>query len=179
MSATIPDIGPDCPASITLIMDLVTEHYRLGPLDLISESQSRRSSHPRMIVCWLARDLTTMSATQIGRAIERDRTTVDHGIRTITYKANRDQAFKAELSALRAKCVAALPAWKRLPTGEAAEKGRFGVTRRAHELVSQLARKVTQAIERDPIRFVVEMGQVADRIVDASPPAKEAADARH
>lgn len=180
MSAADLAFSPTCPVAMTMIMDIVTEHFRLGPLDLISASRSVRVVRPRMIVCYLARELTTMSASQIGRALERDHTTVAHAIRRAQEGLASDRAFAAELDALRAKCAAALPAWKRLAEIDAGDNNRFGVTRRARSLVQKLARKVAEAIERDPIRFIVEMSHVADTIVGV-PAARqrEASRARH
>jgi chromosomal replication initiator protein len=65
--------------SVENIQKLVCEHYKVHASDLLSKSRSRSIARPRQIAMCLARELTTKSLPEIGRAFGgRDHTTVLH-----------------------------------------------------------------------------------------------------
>jgi chromosomal replication initiator protein len=65
--------------SVENIQKLVCEHYKVQASDLLSKSRSRSIARPRQIAMSLARELTTKSLPEIGRAFGgRDHTTVLH-----------------------------------------------------------------------------------------------------
>ncbi|MGA1561675.1 MAG: chromosomal replication initiator protein DnaA [Gammaproteobacteria bacterium] len=65
--------------SVENIQKLVCEHYKVHASDLLSKSRSRSIARPRQIAMSLARELTTKSLPEIGRAFGgRDHTTVLH-----------------------------------------------------------------------------------------------------
>ena len=67
---TIPDI-----------LRAVSARFGVTTIDLLSHR--RAAARPRQIAYWAARHCTLLTLPQIGRAMNRDFTTVRHGVRTI------------------------------------------------------------------------------------------------
>ncbi|WP_375380959.1 chromosomal replication initiator protein DnaA [uncultured Sphingomonas sp.] len=66
------------------IQKLVSRHFELKPLDLVSERRARAIARPRQIAMYLAKRLTTRSLPEIGRKFGgRDHSTVIHAVRRI------------------------------------------------------------------------------------------------
>uniref|UniRef100_UPI001575CFC5 chromosomal replication initiator protein DnaA n=1 Tax=Sphingomonas bacterium TaxID=1895847 RepID=UPI001575CFC5 len=66
------------------IQKLVSRHFELKPLDLVSERRARAIARPRQIAMYLAKRLTTRSLPEIGRRFGgRDHSTVIHAVRRI------------------------------------------------------------------------------------------------
>lgn len=61
----------------------------------------------RQIVCWLARQLTTLSMPVIGRRLNRDHSTVLHGIAVVNRRREHDAEFAADVDALYAELAGA------------------------------------------------------------------------
>ncbi|MGI4730156.1 MAG: chromosomal replication initiator protein DnaA [Janthinobacterium lividum] len=70
--------------TIDEIQKLVSRHFELKPLDLVSERRARAIARPRQIAMYLAKRLTTRSLPEIGRKFGgRDHSTVIHAVRRI------------------------------------------------------------------------------------------------
>ena len=84
--ATLGDVlrGAQRRVTIDEIQKLVSSHFELKPLDLISARRSRVVARPRQIAMYLAKRLTTRSLPEIGRKFGgRDHSTVIHAVRKI------------------------------------------------------------------------------------------------
>ena len=68
---------------------------------MMSKRRERSVARPRQIAMFLAKNLTTKSLPDIGRAFNRDHTTVLHGIKAVEELREKDSAFKEETEALR------------------------------------------------------------------------------
>ena len=62
--------------TIENIQKVVAEYYRIKVADLKSKSRARSVTRPRQVAMALAKELTNKSLPEIGRAFERDHTTV-------------------------------------------------------------------------------------------------------
>ncbi|MGK6323441.1 chromosomal replication initiator protein DnaA [Sphingomonas sp. DT-51] len=70
--------------TIDQIQKLVSDHFELKPLDLISARRARAIARPRQIAMYLAKRLTTRSLPEIGRKFGgRDHSTVIHAVKRI------------------------------------------------------------------------------------------------
>lgn len=78
--------------TIDEIQKLVTRHFELKPLDLISARRSRAVARPRQIAMYLAKRLTTRSLPEIGRKFGgRDHSTVIHAVRRVEELRDSDR----------------------------------------------------------------------------------------
>lgn len=83
---TLGDVlrGAQRRVTIDEIQKLVSRHFELKPLDLVSARRARAVARPRQIAMYLAKRLTTRSLPEIGRKFGgRDHSTVIHAVRRI------------------------------------------------------------------------------------------------
>ena len=73
--------GQDRRISIDSIIKVVGEHFQLTPAQIKQKSNARSISYPRQVAMYLAKDLTTSSLPEIGKAFGgKHHTTVLHSI---------------------------------------------------------------------------------------------------
>ncbi len=89
------------PVTPERIISVVAEQYRVTPEDLIGPKRNKEYTQPRHIACYLIRDMTGASFQLIGRAFERDHTSVMHGIKKVQGEIDADNKFAAELVLLK------------------------------------------------------------------------------
>jgi chromosomal replication initiator protein len=87
--------------TIDEIQKLVSAHFELKPLDLISARRSRAIARPRQIAMYLSKRLTTRSLPEIGRKFGgRDHSTVIHAVRKIEELRDTDRDIDAAVRVL-------------------------------------------------------------------------------
>lgn len=78
-----PIIGKPMP-TLRLILQCVSTHLGVGPIDIISQRRTSNLIYPRHLCYWLMRSMTTHGLPTIGRTFGgRDHTTILHGCRKI------------------------------------------------------------------------------------------------
>jgi chromosomal replication initiator protein len=78
--------------TIDEIQKLVSQHFELKPLDLVSARRARAVARPRQIAMYLAKRLTTRSLPEIGRKFGgRDHSTVIHAVRRVEQLRDTDR----------------------------------------------------------------------------------------
>lgn len=78
--------------TIDEIQKLVSQHFELKPLDLVSARRARAVARPRQIAMYLAKRLTTRSLPEIGRKFGgRDHSTVIHAVRKVEELRDQDR----------------------------------------------------------------------------------------
>lgn len=87
--------------SIEEIQRKVAEHYNIRVAEMTSKRRDRPVARPRQIAMYLSKELTTKSLPDIGRAFDRDHTTVIHAVKAIEQLRGKDPAFKDETDNLR------------------------------------------------------------------------------
>lgn len=91
---TLGDVlrGAQRRVTIDQIQKLVSDHFELKPLDLISARRARAVARPRQIAMYLSKRLTTRSLPEIGRKFGgRDHSTVIHAVRRIEELRDTDR----------------------------------------------------------------------------------------
>lgn len=86
--------------TIKEILYAVCGHYQIGLSDLKSNRRERRLARPRQLAMYLSKLLTPQSLPDIGRAFERDHTTVMHAVSTIENLIERDARLAADADTL-------------------------------------------------------------------------------
>lgn len=100
---TLGDVlrGAQRRVTIDEIQKLVSQHFELKPLDLVSARRSRAVARPRQIAMYLAKRLTTRSLPEIGRKFGgRDHSTVIHAVRKIEELRDQDRDIDAAVRTL-------------------------------------------------------------------------------
>lgn len=87
--------------TIEEIQKKVAEHYNIRVSEMTSKRRERSVARPRQIAMFLAKVLTTKSLPDIGRAFDRDHTTVIHAVKTVEGLREKDPAFCEETDSLR------------------------------------------------------------------------------
>ena len=101
--ATLGDVlrGAQRRVTIDEIQKLVSAHFELKPLDLVSARRARAVARPRQIAMYLAKRLTTRSLPEIGRKFGgRDHSTVIHAVRRIEELRDQDRDIDAAVRVL-------------------------------------------------------------------------------
>ena len=87
--------------TIEEIQKLVSQHFELKPLDLVSARRSRAVARPRQIAMYLSKRLTTRSLPEIGRKFGgRDHSTVIHAVRKVEELRDSDREIDAAVRVL-------------------------------------------------------------------------------
>lgn len=91
---------------ISDIISVVSEHYGVPRIDIISQRRTAAVIKPRHVAVYLARVLTVQSLPEIGRRFGgRDHTTILSAYRRISGLIEHDPGFAAEVDALRLKIL--------------------------------------------------------------------------
>ncbi|MEN8258794.1 MAG: chromosomal replication initiator protein DnaA [Thermodesulfobacteriota bacterium] len=96
-------IGQQGQISVEMIRDFIAGQYKVTINDLQSKSRKRTIAFPRQVCMYLARRHTELPLSDIGRAVNRDHSTVVHAVRTITNKIARDGSTRGQIELLSDK----------------------------------------------------------------------------
>jgi len=100
---TLGDVlrGSQKRVTIDEIQKLVSQHFELKPLDLVSARRARAVARPRQIAMYLAKRLTTRSLPEIGRKFGgRDHSTVIHAVRKVEELRDQDREIDGAVRVL-------------------------------------------------------------------------------
>lgn len=101
--ATLGDVlrGSQRRVTIDEIQKLVSTHFDLKPVDLVSARRARAVARPRQIAMYLSKRLTTRSLPEIGRKFGgRDHSTVIHAVRRIEELRDTDREIDGAVRVL-------------------------------------------------------------------------------
>jgi chromosomal replication initiator protein len=96
-------IGVGQVLSAATIAELVSGQFKVSLEDLRSRSRKRAIAFPRQVAMYLARKYTEESLVDIGRAFNRDHSTVLHAIKAVSTQVMRDTAVSAQVDILASK----------------------------------------------------------------------------
>lgn len=96
-------IGVGQALSAATIAELVSGQFKVSLEDLRSRSRKRAIAFPRQVAMYLARKYTEESLVDIGRAFNRDHSTVLHAIKAVSTQLLRDTSVSAQLEILANK----------------------------------------------------------------------------
>lgn len=89
--------------TIEMIQSAVESFYGVAHKDLVGKKKERRIVHPRQVAIYLCRELAESTLKNIGKAFNRDHTTVMHSCDLITGQLQEDRNLREELEAIREK----------------------------------------------------------------------------
>lgn len=89
--------------TIEMIQAAVEDFYGVAHKDLVGKKKERRIVHPRQVAIYLCRELSESTLKNIGKAFNRDHTTVMHSCDLINNQLQEDRNLREELEAIREK----------------------------------------------------------------------------
>lgn len=96
-------VGLNQTLTASMICELVSSQFNVSVKDLQSKSRKKIITVPRQIAMYLARKHTEDSLADIGKAFNRDHSTVLHSIKVVSNKLVRDTSVNAQLEILSDK----------------------------------------------------------------------------
>ncbi len=85
------------------IIDVVCDHYHITREDILSSKRNQEIAKPRQIVMYLCQYMTDSSQESIGKALGRDHSTINHGVKSIEKSLESDATLKSNVDILRKK----------------------------------------------------------------------------
>lgn len=96
-------VGSEKLLTIATISDLIASQYKVTVKDMQSRSRKKNLTFPRQVAMYLCRKHTEDSLADIGRAFNRDHSTVLHSIKKVTTMKNRSASIEAQMEMLNDK----------------------------------------------------------------------------
>lgn len=99
-------ITPDKPREITtqLIIEVVSEHFKISLDQMMSKSRSTEIARPRQIAMYLCKTMTDTPLDNIGKALGgRDHSTIIHGVRRISEEYESNPATRNLIETIKKK----------------------------------------------------------------------------
>lgn len=87
--------------TIEAVQAAVEDFYHVSHNDLVSKSRSRAIAHPRQVAIYLSRELINTTYAEIGKAFNRDHSTIVHSCLLIEKKLNEDRNLREEIEVIR------------------------------------------------------------------------------
>ena len=91
---------------IETIIQVAADHFKMPISDILGKKRNKEIVIPRQIAMYLAREMGGMSYPDIGRAFDRDYTTVIHSYEKIKSEVKKDSSLKNTISEIRSKAHA-------------------------------------------------------------------------
>lgn len=89
--------------SVEVIRDFLARQFKVSVDDMQSKSRRKAIAFPRQVSMYLARKYTDQALADIGRAFNRDHSTVVHSIRVITETMARNNSVRGQVEHLSKK----------------------------------------------------------------------------
>lgn len=99
-------ISPNAAREISpeLIMQVVSDHFGITPLDIASQKRIRSVVFPRQIAMYLCRSMTAVPLQIIGKYMGgRDHTTIIHGAEKIAKDMEKNESLRSTIETLKKK----------------------------------------------------------------------------
>lgn len=96
-------VGVGKAMTVEMISELIAKQFQVSMKELQSKSRKKRCTFPRQVAMYLCRKHTEDSLADIGRAFNRDHSTVLHSIKKVTNLAVRDTSVNAQVELLSGK----------------------------------------------------------------------------
>ncbi len=88
---------------VETVIEVVAEHYKIAVADLLGKKRNKEIVMPRQVAMYLAREMGNMSYPDIGRAFDRDYTTVIHSYEKVKGELKRDSGLRSAISEIRSR----------------------------------------------------------------------------
>lgn len=89
--------------SASYILEIVSSHFNVKIDEIKSKKRNQPITNARQVYMYLTREILNESLLNIGKSIDRDHSTVIHGIEKIEEKIKKDKSFEATILSLKEK----------------------------------------------------------------------------
>lgn len=96
-------VGHSQELTVEMIRDFVAGQFKISVHDLQSKSRKKTIAFPRQVSMYLARKFTEEPLSEIGRAFNRDHSTVVHSVRVINETIARNGSVRGQIDHLSKK----------------------------------------------------------------------------
>ena len=96
-------IGNSHELSAELIRDFIARQFKVSVEDMRSKSRKKTIAFPRQVSMYLARKYTEQGLAEIGKAFNRDHSTVLHSVRVISDAISRNGSIRGQVKLLAEK----------------------------------------------------------------------------
>jgi len=96
-------IGNSQELSAELIRDFIARQFKVSIQDMRSKSRKKTIAFPRQVSMYLARRYTEQGLAEIGKAFNRDHSTVLHSVRVISEAISRNGSIRGQIELLAKK----------------------------------------------------------------------------
>ena len=96
-------VGSSQELSAELIRDFIARQFKVSVRDLQSRSRKKTIAFPRQISMYLSRKYTEQGLAEIGKAFNRDHSTVLHSVRVISEAISRNGSVRGQVELLAKK----------------------------------------------------------------------------
>jgi len=96
-------IGNSQELSAELIRDFIARQFKVSVADMQSKSRKKTVTFPRQVSMYLARKYTEQGLVEIGKAFNRDHSTVLHSVRVISAAMSRNGSIRGQVELLAEK----------------------------------------------------------------------------
>ena len=99
-------ISPNAAREVTpqLIINIVSEHFGITPLDLIGQKRSKELVFPRQIVMYLCRKMTDVPLKSIGILLGgKNHSTIKHGVEKIEHDVEENEQLANTIDIIKKK----------------------------------------------------------------------------
>ncbi len=91
--------------SVEIVRDFVAGQFKISVNDIKSKSRKKNIAFPRQVSMYLTRKLTDYPLADIGRAFNRDHSTVLHSVKVITEAVRRNGSIRGQMDFLAEKLL--------------------------------------------------------------------------
>lgn len=88
------------PPNAEIIIGRVADHYHIRAADIKGDRRPQNIAHPRQLAMYLCRQIAKLSFPEIGRAFERDNSTVQYACKKVATGVKKDPNLRAEVDML-------------------------------------------------------------------------------
>lgn len=96
-------VGRHQELSTEMIRDFIARQFKVTVDDMLSKSRKKTVAFPRQVTMYLARKLTSQPLADIGKAFNRDHSTVVHSIRVVTETMAANGSVRGQVDHLSKK----------------------------------------------------------------------------
>ncbi len=83
------------------IVEACAKFYQIGKHEIMGNKRTKTVSLPRQVAMYLIRELLGLSTLKIARFLDKDHTTIMHGIKKVENLIQEDEGFHMDISTLR------------------------------------------------------------------------------
>lgn len=95
----------DSALTAKFILETVSNHFNVKVEEIKSKKRNQPITNARQVYMYLTREILNESLLNIGKSIDRDHSTVIHGIEKIEEKLKTDKKFEANILSLKDKLI--------------------------------------------------------------------------